>query len=140
MPIGRRPTMTSAAREELEPVTNRGPTARAGYLSRHVRLQRIERAVDRYLADCYRRRTAATVKELAQFLRLSRPYLSRAVVGVSSVALRELMRRKQAARAEELLRLTRLSVHEITRRCAFGDVKTLYRAFRKTYGTLPGAY
>jgi AraC-like DNA-binding protein len=107
---------------------------------RHVRLQRIERAVDRYLADCYRKRSAARVKELALFLQVSRPYLSRAVKDVSEVALRAFMRRKQAVHAEALLRFTRLPVHEIAARSAFGDVKTFYRAFMEYYGTRPGVY
>lgn len=106
----------------------------------YIRLQRIERAVDRYLQDCYRKRSAAKVKELALSLRVSRPYLSRAVTGVSSVALRAFMRRKQALRAEELLRFTKLPVREIAARCAFGDVKTFYRAFVKYYGVRPGDY
>ena len=109
-------------------------------VSRHIRLQRIERAVDRYLQDCYRKRSAARVKELALFLQVSRPYLSRAVTEVSAVALRAFMRRKQAAHAEELLRFTRLPVHEIAARSAFGDVKTFYRAFLEYYGARPGAY
>ncbi len=107
---------------------------------RHIRLQRIERAIDRYLRYCYQHRTPARVKELAIFLQLSRPYLSRAVAGVSNVVLRELMRRKQAAYAEELLRHTDLPLREIALRSAFGDVKTLYRAFVKWYGVRPGEF
>lgn len=109
-------------------------------IRRRMRLQRIERAVDRYLIDCYLNQTPAKVKELALFLGVSRPYLSRAVGGVSSVALRAMMRRKQCSHAEELLRLTDLSVREITLRSAFGDVKTFYRAFRQWYGMSPGTY
>lgn len=115
-------------------------TPSKGRSTRHVRLQRIERAVDRYLADCYRKRSAARVKELAIYLRVSRPYLSRAVRDVSELALRAFMRRKQAIYAEALLRFTHLPVHEIASRSAFGDVKTFYRAFMEHYGTRPGAY
>lgn len=105
-----------------------------------IRLQRVERAIERYLADRYRDRTPAKVKELALFMQVSRPYLSRAVSGVSPVALRQMMRRKQAQYAEELLRLTDLPLHEVALRSAFGDVKTLYRAFQQWYGMRPGAY
>jgi iron complex transport system substrate-binding protein len=120
-------------------VTKRGRTTTTA-ATRHIRLQRIERAVDRYLRHCYQERSSAKVKELAGFLQLSRPYLSRAVAGVSKVALRELMRRKQAAYAEELLRHTDLPLREVALRSAFGDVKTLYRAFVKWYGVRPGEF
>lgn len=120
-------------------MTKRGRSTSATS-SRYIRLQRIERAVDRYLRHCYQERSSAKVKELATFLQLSRPYLSRAVASVSKVALRELMRRKQAAYAEELLRHTDLALREIALRCAFGDVKTLYRAFVKWYGVRPGKF
>ena len=107
---------------------------------RRLRLQRIERAIDLYLEACYRQRTAAKVKELAALLRQSRPYVSRVVGEVSDVTLTDMMRKKQAAHAETLLRHTQLPVGEVASRSAFGDVKTLYRAFAKWYGMRPGAY
>jgi AraC-like DNA-binding protein len=122
----------------IEHVKRRIQTARQD--GKHVRLQRIDRLISLYLRHCYRERTPAKVKELALFVQRSRPYLSRAVTDVSDVTLRNLMRQKQAAHAEAMLHVPGLTVHEIARRCAFGDVKTFYRAFVKWYGLLPGIY
>lgn len=107
---------------------------------RHVRRTLIRRAIERYLQYCYRNRTTAKVKELAGFLLVSRPYLSRAVSQVSGTSLREMLRDEQTAHAEVLLRLTRLNVREIAVRSGFGDVKTFYRAFLERHGETPGAY
>jgi transcriptional regulator GlxA family with amidase domain len=49
----------------------------------------------------------------------------------------------QASRVEAargLLEATVLSTAEIARRCGFGTVETMHRAFRRTVRTTPGQY
>ena len=102
--------------------------------------QRIERAIELYLRDCYRLRTAARVSELAQNLGISRPYLSRMVPAILGISLREALRRRQLDHAASLLAKTRLPIHEIALRAAFGHQGTFFRVFRKAFGESPDTY
>ena len=102
--------------------------------------QRLERAIELYLRDCYRLRTAARVSELAQHLGTSRSYISRTAPDLLGTSLREALRRRQLDYAAKLLVSTRLPVHEIALRAAFGHPSTFFRIFRKAFGDSPDTY
>lgn len=102
--------------------------------------QRVERAIELYLRDCYRLRTAARASELAQHLGTNRAYLSRTVPAILGTSLREALRRRQLDHAAGLLAQTRLPIHEIALRAAFGHPSTFFRVFRKAFGESPDTY
>ncbi|HEX3581729.1 MAG TPA: helix-turn-helix domain-containing protein [Thermoanaerobaculia bacterium] len=102
--------------------------------------QRIERAAEHYLRACYRARTAARASEFASYLGVSAPYLSRLVAAAAATPVREFLRRRQLAYAEQLLRSTPLSVAHIAIASAFGTPATFYRCFAKAFGDTPASY
>ena len=107
---------------------------------RHTLRQRLERAADLYLRDCYHRKTAARADELARHLGLTREYLARVASDVFGMPLRNVLRVRQLRHAEHLLRTTSLSTVTIALMSAFGSHPTFYRAFQAAYGMTPGAY
>lgn len=108
--------------------------------ARHGLRQRLERAAELYLRECYRKRTAARADEFAEYLRLARPYLSRVVPEVLGVPLRDFLRQRQLEYARHLLETTPLSTVQIAVAAAFGTRPTFYRCFVEAYGMTPGAY
>lgn len=106
----------------------------------HRLRQRIERAADVYLEDCYARRIRATAGEFAQHLERSREHLTRSVARVTGMPLREFLRKRQLVRAERLLRTTSLSAVQIATACAFGTRTAFYRAFKAAFDMTPGDY
>lgn len=106
----------------------------------HLDRQRLERAAAHYLRHCYRHRTAARVSEFAAHLGVSTEDLSRTASAIVGMPLREFLRRKQIAYAEQLLRTTPLTVEEIALRCGFGTPATFYRHFTAVHGVAPGAF
>lgn len=108
--------------------------------SLHGRRQRLERAAELYLQDCYRKRTAARADEFAEYLSVTRPYLSRIVPDVLGVPLRDFLRQRQLAYAQRLLTTTTLSTVEIAEAAAFGTRPTFYRCFVAAFGMTPGQY
>jgi AraC-like DNA-binding protein len=102
--------------------------------------KRLDRAVEHYLLFCYGQKTAARASEFATRLGRTPEYLSWLATRVLGKSLRDYLREKQVARAARLLRTTPLSVEEIALRAGFGTAGTLYRWFKASYGTSPGAY
>jgi AraC-like DNA-binding protein len=107
----------------------------------HAHRQRLERATAHYLEWCYKRKTAARVSEFAVFLGRNADYLSRIAPDIVGQSLRDYLREQQLAHAANLLRTmpADLSVQEIALRSGFGTYTTLYRWFRRRYGTSPTA-
>jgi AraC-like DNA-binding protein len=103
-------------------------------------LQRLERAADLYLQDCYRKGTAARVSEFATYLHVSRPYLSRAIRRITGDSATAFLRARQLRRAQHLLETSRLTVGRIAVASAFGTARTLRRFFRIAVGMSPEAY
>ena len=106
----------------------------------HRDRQRLERARDHYLRDCYRKQTAARASEFADYLGVTAAYLSRLSTAVAGVSVRDFHRRRQLTYAEQLLRSTPLPVSEIAIASAFGTPSTFYRCFVAAYGSTPGAF
>lgn len=106
----------------------------------HAHRQRLDRAVSHYLDECYARKTAARVSEFAAFLERNPEYLSRTVVAIVGVTLREYLRRRQLDEAERLLTTTPLPISEIALHAGFGTTSTLYRCFKRAHGVTPGVF
>jgi AraC-like DNA-binding protein len=106
----------------------------------HADCQRLERAVEHYLRDCYRKRTAARVSEFASFLGRTQQYLSRIAPEIVGMPLRAFLRRHQLDHAAELLRATPLRIEDIALASAFGTRSTFQRRFRAAFGMTPQRY
>lgn len=108
--------------------------------TRHADRRRYTQIVERYLSDCYAKRTAARVMELAQLLDIAPPYLSRIIPQLFGKPLRVLMREKQLEEAKRLLRTTPLTGDEVALASAFGSASTFYRIFRRAGEMTPEEY
>lgn len=97
-------------------------------------------ALQSYLRSCYERRTTASVKEFAQHVRRSRPYLSRKFPALAGQPISDLMRELQVQRAEHLLRTTKRTTAEIAALSGLGTEMTLRRVFKRLRGMTPGEY
>jgi AraC-like DNA-binding protein len=108
--------------------------------ARAIERQRIERAIELYLHDCFKKATVARVSELAAFMGVNRPYLSRAAHRALGEPLGSALRRRQLAHAERLVRETTLPIDDIAAAAAFGTTRTFFRAFARAFGMTPGEY
>ncbi len=108
--------------------------------SRHGLRQRLERARELYLRHCYATRTVARADEFAERLGLTRPYLSRMVLEVFEIPVRDFLRERQLAYAQHLLGTTTLSTVQVGLASAFGTHPTFYRCFKAAFGMTPGKY
>jgi AraC-like DNA-binding protein len=116
-------------------VTRQGVEDRASINSR-----RMQRVADRYLRDCYRRRTAVRVSELAQELGVTLPHLSTTFREATGVSLSDYLKPRQARYAEFLLRTTTLGLSDIAAAAGFGTPNTFARIFSRLYGAPPDTY
>jgi AraC-like DNA-binding protein len=121
-------------------VQSRAGRASSGKGTRHAERHRIERAIELYLARCYRGRTVARVSELAIYLGVNRTHLSRVVSQVIGEPLGAALRRRQLTYAATLLRNASMTVSEVAAAAAFGTQRTFFRAFRRAFGMTPGVY
>ena len=108
--------------------------------SRATERHRIERAIELYLRQCFRKPTVARVSELAEAAGTNRAHLSRVVTRALGEPPGRALRRRQLKYAEELLRTTDLPVADVASAAAFGTARTFFRAFLYEYGMTPGAY
>lgn len=102
--------------------------------------QRLEGAAQFYLRACYGTRTAARADEFAEYLRLTRPYLSRRASELTGMPLGDYLREHQLAYAQHLLRTMPMSVKQIALASAFGTESTFHRCFKAAFGVTPSAY
>jgi AraC-like DNA-binding protein len=102
--------------------------------------RRYERAARLYLEDCYRKRTAARVSELASFVGLTRPHLSVELKTLFGVSPRAYLRALQLEHACWLLRATTATPSQIAIAAAFGTINTFYRTFAIHHGMTPEQY
>ncbi len=96
--------------------------------------------VDRYLDECDRKVVAATVQGLATYLNLTPRQLSDRCLAHTGLPPGDLLRRRQLARARDLLLDTDLTVEVIAMHCGFGCARTLYRLFSEAEGMTPAEY
>ena len=106
----------------------------------HAHRQRLDRAVEHYLRQCYRTNTAARASEFAAHLGLTPEYVSWLASRILGMSLHQYLRQQQVAYAARLLKTGPLPVDEIAIRSGFGTHGTFYRWFSAVYGTTPGAF
>lgn len=107
----------------------------------HAHRQALDRIIEHYLRDCYRKATRATVGELAAILGRHPDYLTRTAGAIlAGPSLLRYLRRRQLEEAERLITVTGLRLKEIALRAGFGTVSTFHRHFREAHGMSPGAF
>lgn len=106
----------------------------------HAERRRFEQIIDQYLSDCYARRTAARVGELAAFLDGSRPYLSRVIPRLFGRPLGVILTERKLREAKRLLDVTTLGLDDIARASAFGHRSTFFRHFQEAFQRTPAEY
>lgn len=102
--------------------------------------QRLARATENFLDDCYRRKRPARTKDFAKALDLTPEYVSRLGKKILGGSLHVYLRQKQLAYAARLLKTTPLDLEEIASRCGFGTCSTMRRWFVAHFGMSPAAF
>ena len=133
------PVGSAVAASSRDAMTTKRTTRKARTFT-HTHRQRLDRAVSHYLDECYARRTAARVSELAAFLQRNAEYLTRTAASIVGMPLREYLRRKQLEEAERLITRTPLPMREIALHAGFGTTSTFYRCFKAAHGMPPGRF
>jgi AraC-like DNA-binding protein len=108
--------------------------------STHLDRQRLEDALKAYADECFAKRTALRVKELAQILGISRQHLSREFRRILGSSPRELFLQAQLAEAARLLATSSKTTGEVAVASGFGTQRTLYRAFVARREMTPDEY
>ena len=106
----------------------------------HEHRQRLDRAAEHYLRECYRHKKPARGKDFARSLDLTPEYVSWLGSKILGDSLHRFLRRKQLEHAARLLRRTPLSIEEIAVRSGFGTRSTMHRWFVEAYGMGPAAF
>lgn len=98
------------------------------------------RAVDTYLAGCYRTRSRATASEFAQKFGVTGPSLTRIFRRLFQQTPLQYFRLRQLQHAAGLLERSSRSMDEIAVRSALGTRATLFRLFIEQFGITPEEY
>ncbi len=93
-----------------------------------------------YAEECFDRRTALRVSELAQILGLSRQHLGREFRRILGTSPRERLLEAQLTEAARLLAASSKTTGEVALAAGFGTQRTLYRAFVRSRGMTPDEY
>jgi AraC family transcriptional regulator len=107
-----------------------------------VHRQRLARAADHYLRECYRTHTSVRAADFAAGLGMTPEYVSWLARRIFGKPLRDYLRGKQLQHAAHLLRTLppEITIDEIALQAGFGASRTFYRRFTEAYGTSPGAW
>ena len=106
----------------------------------HDHRQRLGRAAENYLRECYQQKKPARGKDFADSLDLTPEYVSWLGAQILGGSLHDYLRRTQVVYAERLLRTTPLSVEEVAVRSGFGTRSTMHRWFLAVHGLTPTAF
>lgn len=106
----------------------------------HAHRQRLERAAEVYLRQCYREKAKVSVAAFATLIKRNPEYMTRTTTNIAGMSLLDYLRTKQLQEAERLLRTTPLLVEEIAVCAGFGTASTLYRCFRRYRGMSPSQF
>jgi AraC-like DNA-binding protein len=116
------------------------PRTRKPRTFNHDHRQRLARAAENYLRECYRNRKPARGKDFADSLDLTPEYVSWLGPRILGGSLHDFLRKKQVTYAARLLKTTPLSIEEIAERAAFGTRSTMHRWFVALYALSPAAF
>jgi AraC-like DNA-binding protein len=95
--------------------------------------QRLELAVEHYLQECYKQRTAVRANELASKLNISPQHLGRLSRDLLGMRIGDFLLKQQLAYATEVLRVTPLTYRDVAAHCGFGVESTFHRAVRRVF-------
>jgi AraC-like DNA-binding protein len=95
------------------------------------------RAVDVYLAACYRARSRATTSEFAERYGVTAPSLNRIFQRLFHQTPLQFFRARQLQHAARLLEQSPQTIDEIAERSALGTRATLFRRFIEHFGVTP---
>jgi AraC-like DNA-binding protein len=98
------------------------------------------RAVDTYLAACYRARSRATTSEFAHKFGVTAPSLTRIFRRLFQQTALEYFRGRQLQQVVRLLEQSPQTIDEIAERSALGTRATLFRLFVEKFGVPPEEY
>jgi len=101
---------------------------------------RFEAAIEQYLRECYRTRTAVRASEFSLNMELTRQHVSETISEAFGKPLRDVLRERQLLYAAELLSKTPLRIDGVAAASGFGHRTTLHRAFVRAYGVSPTEY
>jgi AraC-like DNA-binding protein len=96
--------------------------------------------VERYLDECDRESRAASIRDLAAYVRLTSRELAWHSLSLTGLPPSDLLRERQIARACNLLRTTELPIEVVALHCAFRWERTFYRVFQAVRGMTPGEF
>jgi AraC-like DNA-binding protein len=99
-----------------------------------------ERIIERYLKECFKKRTPARASEISHRLQKNRQHVSEVVGHLFGKPLKAVLLEKQLAQALKLLERTALSMREVGAAAAFGDKSTFHRVFKNAFGIKPAQY
>ena len=99
--------------------------------------ERTKKKVAKYIRTSY---STATLTELAEYLGLSAPYLSRWICANFGVSFKELLMRERFSVACDLLRSTDTPIGEVLVHVGYENSSYFHKEFKKRFGTTPGKY
>jgi two-component system response regulator YesN len=105
-----------------------------------INKKRYERIIDRYLRECYSKRTPARATQVAAKLHANRQYISTTIARLFGKPLKSILIEKQVAYAAKLLASSKLSLTWICAMSGFGHRSTFFRLFEREMGMTPDAY
>jgi AraC family transcriptional activator FtrA len=100
----------------------------------------LRETANRYLEECFERRSPPRVSELANQLRCTPRQLSGRFLAEAGILPSEYLKLAQIERAKVLLRSTDLTLDAICGAAAFGTRTTFFRAFKSRVGVSPAAF
>ena len=103
-----------------------------------LKLKGAVRSTVAYLEENFRRHL--TLDELAARIYFSKDYLNKVFREVTGIPVGAYLKRTRLEEAKRLLLCTDLTVSEVAEHSGFGDVKSLYTAFKSTLNITPGEY
>jgi len=96
--------------------------------------------IEQYVAECCSLETPPRVSELAVYIGVSACTLGRQAQRDYGVAIAEILKNAQLARAKRMLRFTAATTTRIAYACGFGTRRTFFRAFQRAVGMTPAQY
>lgn len=99
--------------------------------------EKTKKKITKYIRTSY---STATLTELAEYLGLSAPYLSRWICANFGVSFKELLMRERFSVARDLLRTTDTPIGDIIVHVGYENSSYFHKEFKKRFGTTPGKY
>ena len=99
--------------------------------------EKMKKKISKYIRTSY---STATLTELAEYLGLSSPYLSRWICANFGVSFKELLMRERFSVACDLLRSTDTPIGEVLVHVGYENSSYFHKEFKKRFGTTPGKY